>query len=182
MRNTLIIALLLCLPVAVLLASASLAVLAGKLRRRSSRSAGPGTVLPDADRVAGRIPGHRHPQVTFGIRLGGHLAADPRDPGQGLVDVLHVHVGNDPGLAGHRQVGHEVADDVAGAVGEGGTVLPDLPAEHRVVEGCRTRGIWSGDAQVRHVTGAEHRDLSHTADPSWPDPGRVCAGGRWRSA
>ena len=79
MRNTLIIGLLLCLPVAVLLASASLAVLADKLRRRSSRSAGPGTVLPDADGVAGRVL-------------------------------------------------------------EGGTVLPDLPAEHRVVEGSRTRG------------------------------------------
>jgi hypothetical protein len=36
MRNTLIIGLLLCLPVAALLASASLAVLAGKFRRRSS--------------------------------------------------------------------------------------------------------------------------------------------------
>ena len=77
MRNTLIIGLLLCLPVAVLLASASLAVLVGNLCRRFSRSAGPGTVLPDADRVAGRVTGHRHPQVTFGIRLGGHLAAAP---------------------------------------------------------------------------------------------------------
>ena len=66
MRNTLIIGLLLCLPVAVLLASASLAVLADKLRRRSSRSAGPGTVLPDADRVAGRIPGHRHRPILVG--------------------------------------------------------------------------------------------------------------------
>ena len=97
MRNTLIIGLLLCLPVAVLLTSASLAVLVGNLCRRSSRSAGPGAVLPDADRVARRVTGHRHPQVTFGIRLGGHLAADPRDPGQSLVDVLHVHVGNNPG-------------------------------------------------------------------------------------
>src|ERR1700751_439722 len=166
MRNMLIIGLLLCLPVAVVLALASLALLAGKLRRRSSRSAGPGPVLPDADRVAGRIPGHRHPQVTLGIRLGSHLAAAPRDPGQGLVDVLDVHVGNDPGFTGYRPVGHEVADDVARAVLEGGAVLPDLPAEHCVVEGCRTRGVWSGDAQVRHVTGAEHRDLSHTADPS----------------
>src|SRR5580704_15981206 len=178
MRNTLIVGLLLCVPVAMLLASASLAVLAGNLCRRFSRSAGPETVLPDADRVAGRIPGHRHPQVTFGIRLGGHLAAGPRDPGQGLVDVLHVHVGNDPGFAGYRQVGHEVADDVARAVLEGGAILPDLPAEHRVVEGCRTRGVRSGDAQVRHVTGTEHRDISHKADPSWPDLGRVCAGGR----
>jgi hypothetical protein len=40
MRNTLIIGLLLCLPVAVLLASASLAVLVGNLCRRSSQSHG----------------------------------------------------------------------------------------------------------------------------------------------
>ncbi len=40
MRNTLIIGLLLCLPPAVLLASASLVVLAGHLCRRYSRSAG----------------------------------------------------------------------------------------------------------------------------------------------
>ena len=39
MRNTLIIGLLLCLPTAVLLASASLVVLAGYLCRRNSRSA-----------------------------------------------------------------------------------------------------------------------------------------------
>src|SRR5271170_2922152 len=172
MRNTLITGLLLCLPVAVLLAAASLAVLVGKLRCRSSRSVRPGTVLPYADRVAGRISGHRHPQVTLGVRRGGHLAAGLRDPGQGIVDVLDVYVGNDPGLTGHRQIGHEVPDDVAGAVGEGGAVRPDLPAEHRVVEARRTRGVRGGDAQVRHVTGAEHRDLSHAADLSWPDPGR----------
>ena len=38
MRNTLVTGLLLCLPVAVLLASVSLALLAGKLRRRLQRS------------------------------------------------------------------------------------------------------------------------------------------------
>jgi hypothetical protein len=92
MRNTLIIGLLLCLPVAVLLASASLAVLARNLCRRFSRSAGPGTVLPDADRVADRVTGHRHPQVAFWIRPGGHLAAGGWNPGQGLVGV---HVGDD---------------------------------------------------------------------------------------
>jgi hypothetical protein len=100
MRNTLITGLLLCLPVAVLLASASLAMLVGKLRRLSSPSARPGTALPYADRVAGRIPGHRHPQATLGVRRGGHLAAGLRDPGQGIVDVLDVNVGNDPGLTG----------------------------------------------------------------------------------
>jgi uncharacterized membrane protein len=38
MRNTLVTGLLLCLPIAVLLASASLALLAGKLHRRLQRS------------------------------------------------------------------------------------------------------------------------------------------------
>ena len=38
MRNTLVTGLLLCLPIAVLLASVSLALLAGKLRRRLQRS------------------------------------------------------------------------------------------------------------------------------------------------
>src|SRR5271169_1227062 len=98
MRNTLIMGLLLCLPVAVLLATASLTVLVGNLCRRPSRRAGAGSVLPDADRVARRVTGHRHPQVTFGIRRGGHLAAGPRDPGQSLVDVLDIHVGNDARL------------------------------------------------------------------------------------
>src|SRR5580693_4508770 len=181
MRNTLIIGVLLCLPVAVLLASASLTVLASNLYRRFSGSAGPGTVLPDADRIAGRIPGHGHPQVTLGVRRRGHFPAGLLHLGQGLVDVRHVDVGNDTGLTGYRQVGHEVPDEVAGAVGEGGAARPDRPAERRAVETRRTRGVRSGDAQVRHVTRAEHRDLRHTADLSWPDPGRVYADGHWRS-
>src|SRR5580658_5042262 len=175
MRNTLLAGLLLCLPTAVLLASAWLVMLVGRLCRR------PGTVLPDADRVARRVPGHRHPEVTFGVRLGGHFTAGLRDPGQGLVDVLHVDVRNDSGLACNRQVRHEVADDVAGGVLEGVAVFSDLPAEHTAVEGRRTRGVRSRDAQIRDVTGTEHRDLGHMLDPSWPGPGHVCGGGPRRS-
>jgi hypothetical protein len=85
-------------------------------------------VLPDADRVARGVPGHRHPQITLGIRLGGHLAADLRDPCQGLVDVPHVDVGNHARLADYRQVFHEVTDDVARGVLEGVGAGPDLPA------------------------------------------------------
>ena len=33
-----------------------------------------GSVLPDADRVASRVMGHRHPQVTFGVGRYAHLA------------------------------------------------------------------------------------------------------------
>src|SRR5260370_27980511 len=137
MRNTLIIGLLLCLPVAVLLASASLA---GTLCRWVSRRPEPGPVLPHADRVAGRVTGHRHPQVTLGIRLGGHFAAGSRDPGQGLVDVLNVYVGDDPGFAGYRQVGHGVADDWAPGGLRGGAVPPALPGRTPGVVGRRTAG------------------------------------------
>src|SRR5271170_2500291 len=132
MRNTLLAGLLLCLPTAVLLASASLVMLVGRLCRR------PGTVLQTPTALPAGSPGHRHPQVTFGVRLGGHFTAGLRDPGQGLVDVLHVDVRNDSGLACNRQIRHEVADDVAGGVLEGVAVFADLPAEHTAVEGRRT--------------------------------------------
>jgi hypothetical protein len=105
MRNTLITGLLLCLPTAVLLASASLAVLIGKLRR----------TLP---RWLSDLP----------------MAGPDRE---------------------------ELHDDAN-----------SLPAEHGTVEGPRTHRVGSGDAQVRHVTGAEHRDLSHVFDrrPSTAGP------------
>lgn len=48
-----------------------------------------------------------------------------------VVDALDVDVGADAGLAGDRQVGHELADYVIGGVVEAGVVwIPaQLPAE-----------------------------------------------------
>jgi len=52
-------------------------------------------LLPDAARVACRVPGHRHPHVTFGVGRQAYLAPGAGDLGKGLVDVLHVDVRDD---------------------------------------------------------------------------------------
>jgi len=98
--------------------------------------AGSRAMLPYADRVTCWITGHRYPQVPFRVRRLGHRAPGSGDLGNGVVNVLYVDVGHHASLTSDRQVGHEVADDVATGILEAvGSVL-GLPAEHGSVKGC----------------------------------------------
>jgi hypothetical protein len=86
--------------------------------------------------------------VTFGVRRHAYLAPGAGDLGQSLVDILHVDVRDDASLACDRQVGREVADDVAGGVPEAVAAVLSRPAEHGAVKDRGERGVRGGDTQV----------------------------------
>jgi hypothetical protein len=94
-------------------------------------------VLPHADHVPWRVAERGYPKVAFRIRRRNNLAAVSNDLVERFVDTLDKDVRSHAGLAGNRQVRHEVADDVPGAILEARVVgiAAQAPAEYSLLEG-----------------------------------------------
>src|SRR5919198_2007759 len=93
--------------------------------------------LPDADHVSRWVAECGHPQISLRVGRFHH-----RSPGGGnsrdrVVDAVHVDVWTHTGFASDGCVGHEVADNVTGAVFEARVrpILGHGPSEHALVEG-----------------------------------------------
>src|SRR5205085_3561178 len=93
------------------------------------------------------------------------------------VDARDVDVRAEASLAGHRRVGHEVADHVAAAVVEARPlgIAAESPAEDGLVERREAGRVRRGNPEIRHATGTEDARPPRHADPpvAYARPGVV---------
>ena len=92
-----------------------------------ARDGSAGTLLPEADHVAGGVTDRRNPQVSFGVGRLDNLAAVCRYPLHSVVDVIDVDVWQQTGLPRYHTAGHPAADEVSGRIIKSGIIGVVLP-------------------------------------------------------
>src|SRR3954452_20623487 len=147
-------------------------------------------VLAHAHVVARRVVERGHREVALRIWRRGDLAAVGDHLVERLPDVADEHVGAHPAVAGHRQLGLEVADDVAGAVLEAVALAVPRPPEDGLIEVRRRARVRRGDAEIREPARPEdllahgrHTRVCCAWSTIWNQPASVMSRAtRWTSS